>query len=254
MRFRIADLPERTKLLFDIQKTMREKIFKKTLANQKSEIEDMLSKLNIYSVWTNILQENSIARQMIPEIFIDSSSSILFGCFGLYKYAYMCMRSELETALRLIFFRDHPMEFKWWLDGKIWWPGGNTSQVWGRDYTYFQRLEKIKMFDDSCPPHLTLFKENNTIRQTYKLLSNYIHTGAKNFQTSPDRISPSYNLGKFNIWVGTWKTVESQVNILLSLGFYEELLRQTPDIHTVIKHSIDPRYHAILDEILFSDE
>lgn len=249
MEFRIEDLTDRTRILYDIQKTMREDIFERILSSQMSEIEDMLLKSNVYSLWGNILQEKLIA-QMIPEIFIDSNSSILFGCFGLFKYAYMCMRSELETALRLVFFRDHPMEFKWWLVGKIWWPGGNSSHVWGKDYTYFRSLEKIKMFDDACLQGHSLFKEkNNKIKRSYKLLSNYIHTGAKNFQTSPNRISPSYNLGKFNIWVETWKTVESQVNILLALGFYEELKRQTPDIYTAIKNSIDPLYHTILDGI-----
>lgn len=255
MRFRIKDLPEWTKLFYDMQSDRRN-VFKITLANQKPIIEGMLLKLNIYSVWTNMLLKNPVAGQLIPEIFIDSNSSMLFGCFGLFKYAYMCMRSELETALRLIFFRHHPKEFKWWLDGKIWWPGARqSSHVWGVNYSYFQNLEKIDMFDEACPEHLTLFKKKKNIYNSYKLLSNSIHSSAKHFQTSSDQLSTSYDIGKFNQWVRTWERIESQVNILLSLGFFEELNSKSDDTYTSIKRSIDPDYHDPLDSIfLLGDE
>jgi hypothetical protein len=123
------------------------KCWQTTLSSHKKEIQNISKKPPFFDFWTNILSDNAVALHFFPEIFFDSYMSIQFACMGLYKYAIMCLRSELESTLKLIYFSDHPIEFKWWINGNE--IDGITSKrnVWGEGYIYFQNLDNIKLFN-----------------------------------------------------------------------------------------------------------
>jgi len=214
------DLPELTKIMHKSQEKWRHKNWNETLGKHKEEIEELLQKIRIFDIWSNALQDDAVAKALIPEIFMDAYISLHFAGYGLYKYAYVCLRSELETTLRLIFFSTHKVEYKWWSEGNEWYKENVTGDVWGRGYLYFQQLNTIKAFDKACGEGRRLFHSRKVgVGGIYGKLSGYIHSGAGHFQTRPDRVSPEYKLGEFRKWVETFKEVQEYINILLSLGF-----------------------------------
>lgn len=219
------DLPELTKTMHKSQEKWRTENWNQTLDKHKKEIEELLQKVSVFDVWSNSLQDNEAAKKLIPEIFIDGYISLHFTCFGLYKYANICLRSQLETALRLIYFSTHPVEFDWWCKGNEWYRKGlRARDVWGEGFKYFTQLEYVKKFEKNCKKEKRLFQESQKIKKIYRKLSGYVHTSALAFQTKPEEllISPKYQLGEFKRWSKSFVEVQEYINILLVLSFYRE--------------------------------
>lgn len=221
-KFKVSDLPTETKKLHESQGKWRRKNWEKTLAQHGSDVEAMIQKLNLFDIWENKLQGIHAAKILIPEIFMDGYVSTHFASFGLYKYANMCLRSVLETALRLVFFSTHDVEFKWWLEGDEWYREKlNYPDVWGRGYTYFEKLKELKDFEKLCDDGKKLFSGNSLIRQVYKKLSKFIHSGAGYLQTRPDRVSPKYDVEELKRWSDTFVQVLTYIHVLMTFGFAE---------------------------------
>jgi len=248
-------LPDLTKTMHESQERWRNENWNQTIGKHKKEIEKLLKTTSIFDIWSNILQNDDIAKALIPEIFMDAYISIHFAGYGLYKYAYVCLRSELETTLRLIFFSTHKVEFKWWSEGNEWYKENVAVDVWGRGYVYFEQLDTIKEFEKSCANNRKLFIGKDIgIKGIYKTLSKFIHSGAGHFQTKPDRVSPEYKLDEFKKWTKMFKEVQEYINILLALGFPKDFnnLSQTnrEKIRKIGIESSD--YREILREVLAS--
>ncbi|MCX9009790.1 MAG: hypothetical protein OIN66_01590, partial [Candidatus Methanoperedens sp.] len=172
-----------------------------------------------FSIWTDTLSENDAASKLLPEIFSDTYMAIHFAAMGLYKYANMCLRSELENTLRLVFFSTHPVEFKWWSEGKKIFGITGKKHVWGDDYRYFENLEKIKIFDSKVGSTDKLFIK---VQDYYNTLSSYVHTSSSSFQTRPGSISPKYQIGLFSAWYSAFNKMQDNIHIILILTFFTE--------------------------------
>ncbi len=229
----------------------RNKNWDKTLKKHKKEIEKLLQKITIFDIWSNSLQNNEVAKRLIPEIFIDSYISIHFSCFGLYKYAHVCLRSQLETVLRLIFFSTHPVEFDWWTKGNEQYRSGLSRDVWGEGYKYFEELENVKKFEGKCDREKRLFR-GKKINRVYKKLSRYVHSGPMYFQTKPDEFSPRYELGEFRKWIKSFKEVQELVSTLLALSFPKEFKKMSrTSREKIIKTGIESsHYRKVLRKTL----
>lgn len=251
------DLPELTKTMHESQEKWRSETWNQTLSKHKEEIEKLLQKISVFDIWSNSLQNNEAAKKLIPEIFIDSYISLHFACFGLYKYANICLRSQLETVLRLIYFSTHPVEFDWWCKGNEWYREGLKSKdVWGEGFKYFAQLDYIKKFEKRCEKQKRLFHEAQKINKTYKKLSGYVHSSALAFQTKPEEllISPKYDLEEFKRWIRSFKEVQEHINILLILSFHREFKKLSKTNREKIgKIGVESSYYwKILGEVLTS--
>lgn len=229
-RFKISDLSDETKIMHDSQKIWRNRNWKTTLGKHEGEIKELIEKINLFDIWSNKLRDVPAAKILIREIFMDAYVSIHFASYGLYKYAHTCLRSELETALRLVYFSTHKTEFKWWFEGNEWYREKlNWPDVWGRGYDYFKQLDEIKKFEDLCEDNKKLFGGKHTgVSRVYKKLSRFIHSGAEQFQTRTDRVSPTYDSEKFIEWRETYDKVQIYIHIILSLGFPKEFKGMQP--------------------------
>jgi hypothetical protein len=250
--FRRASLPELTRKMYDNQKKWQSQIYQKTLAKHVSEIENLLGEMNLFDIWSDCLQRNNVAKKLMPEMYIDAYISVSFACFGFYKYAYMCLRSELETALNLVFFSKHPVEFDWWLGDNDWYKemtGG--SHFWGKGYAYFIKLPNFKRFENKCKENLKLFEGKRNVGRKYQKLSKFIHSGASFFQTGPERISPEYKIGKFKQWGSEWKNVQNYVNVILAIEFEEDMKGvNIENCKLIINLGVEKPYRAILKRFL----
>jgi len=247
-KFRVSDLPTETKTTHENQNKWRKKNWQKTLKEHKQDIEKLLKKNSLFDIWSTKLQQNDVAKKLIPEIFMDAYISIHFAGYGLYKYAHMSLRSELETALRLVFFSTHPIEFEWWSDGNEWYRDNVAGDVWGRGYLYFEQLDNIKEFEKSCEDNKKLF---GRVKKVNKKLSKFIHTSAVHFQTRPDRISPKYDSDKFREWYKTYEKVQTYINIILALGFADKFKDMTnTQRNKILDTGMDAYYKEKVKRIL----
>ena len=229
--FWVTGLPTETKTTHESQNKWRRKNWERTLKEHKQDIEVLLKKISLFDIWSNKLQHNDVAVKLIPEIFMDAYISIHFAGYGLYKYAHMCLRSELETALRLVFFSTHEVEFNLWSKGKEWYREKyNWPDVWGRGYAYFTLLDVIREFEELCDDNKELFgdKGKGAISRVHKELSKFIHSGAGHFQTRADRVSPKYDPNEFSGWHETYEKVQTYIHIILTLGLANKFKDMTP--------------------------
>lgn len=252
MIFRVTDLPTETKTTHESQNKWRSKNWRKTLNVHKQDIEELLKKISLFDIWLNKLQHDDVAMKLIPEIFMDAYISIHFAGYGLYKYAHMCLRSELETAMRLVFFSTHPVEFSWWSDGNEWYRDNVTGDVWGRGYLYFEQLDNIKEFEKSCDDNKKLFGGKKVgIRGVYKTLSKFIHSGAGHFQTRVDRVSPKYDSDEFEEWNKIYEKVQTYILMILALGFADKFKAMTnTQRNKILDIGMDAYYEEKLKRIL----
>lgn len=251
--FKVRDLPELTKSIHKGQAKWRDKNWKKTLSTHSSELEKLLKRISVFSRWRNKLQQSDAAKKLFPEIFIDAFSSVHFACFGLYKYANMCLRSELETTLRLIFFSTHPVEFSWWLKGKSVYRDiySQANDVWGPGYIYFKNLENIQKFEMNCDKAKQLFSEGCKLKKMYTTLSQFIHSGAGHFQSRPSGFIPAYELDEFKQWYSRCNEAQTYINILLALTFSEEFKGMTPTSrNAILDVGIGDEYKEIVKNTL----
>lgn len=211
--FKVDKLPNLTKIMYESQQKLNTKNWEDTLKTNPSEIEKLLMMVSIFDIWRTILERKygDVARDLIKETFMDSYMSIHFACMALYKQAHVSLRTELETALRLVYFYSHPVEFKWWREDKDYFKG---KHVWGDNYNYFMHLDEIQAFNSRIRGQL--FAD---IEKTYKTLSKYVHGSFPAFQTTIQGVAPVYKVGEFNKWVSRFKDVQKYVNTVFALGF-----------------------------------
>ena len=205
--------------LYETFDSWNESNWKLTLSNHDEEIKNLLDKLNLFSIWTDTLSDNDAAAKLLPEIFYDSYMAIHFTAMGLYRYANMCLRSELETTLRLVFFSTHPIEFMWWREGKDMFEITGKNHVWGNNYNYFIHLDKVSEFNLKCRDSKKLFVK---VKESYKNLSSYVHTSSSAFQTSPGSISPKYNVDLFEDLESVFVDIQDFIHIILILAFFNQ--------------------------------
>src|SRR3989304_7886553 len=163
-KFDPNNLPELTKSMYVAQQNWSAQNWKDTLLKHSKEVEELFKKIKVYDLWENILRDKhgSVSNDLIPEIRMDAILSVHFACMGLYKQANVCLRAQLETALRLVHFSTHPVEFKWWRDGIVDLGG---QEWWGKGYDYFCRLVKVKGFHETS--NQTVF---NAVKKVNKIL------------------------------------------------------------------------------------
>ena len=217
-----------------------------TLSKHDEEMKNLLDKLNLFSIWTDTLSEIDAAAKLLPEIFYDAYVAIRFAAMGLYKYANMSLRSELETTLRLVFFSTHPVEFKWWNEGDKIFGITGKNHVWGDNYNYFIHLEKVSEFISKCDDNENLF---TNVKKSYSTLSSYVHTSSRAFQTSPGSISPRYNIGLFKGLKSEFIKIQDYIHIILILTFFNEFKSGSQsDQGKIIEYGINNEHYN--DKIL----
>jgi len=222
MRFSIDSLSERTKVMHETQAKWRDKNWKNTLKDNDAKVEELLEKIELLDIWRNRLPNIEVVKTLMREIYMDAYVSIHFSCFGLYKSAYMCLRSEFETVLRLIYFSHHHIEYQWWRAGDEKWIKDllRGSDVWGREYAYFKHIEQIKKFDDlNTRENQKLFGNKGKLKAIYSTLSKHVHSVAPYLQTRSGSFSPKYNKDEFEKWYNTHKEIQQYINVFLALGF-----------------------------------
>jgi hypothetical protein len=210
--FNIERLKSPLKDVFKSHLKWVEANWQETLKRKRKDLYKLLEKTNLFDIWSNNLQDTEVTKHLIPEMFMDAFMSFHFACTGLYKYANVFLRSELETSLRLVYFSTHPIEFEWWCDSNKWYKG---KDVWSEGYGYFLQLKTVKDFDKKLPKEQNLF---NKIKNIYGTLSQYVHSSKSALHTLLE-FSPKYQADEFKKWSANYSAIQQYVNTIIILGF-----------------------------------
>ncbi len=242
--FNIDKIPSPLKDTYIDQRKWCDMNWQEALKKHYKELNKLLEKVTLFDVWSNELRGDKVTKSLIPEIFMDAFISLHFACMGLYKYANSCLRSELETTLRLVYFSTHPVEFEWWCNGNEWYKG---RDVWGEGYMYFEQLKTLKDFDKKLPNGEKLFAR---VRKIYGILSQYVHSSKSVLQTSL-KFSPKYNTLSFKNWCSNFKEIQQSSNIIIALGFNEDFkkMRKNHQEKIIKIGLIDRNYKKSLKDI-----
>ncbi len=212
-----------------------------TLLSHKTEINELSEKISVIDDWSNCLlsvtelKRIPNAKQFISEMFIDIYTSLVLVSLALYKYANMCLRSYLESTMRLIYFSVHPIEYRWW-----------TNKLYGhtpfRMYLEFvTKLERINKVDSEKTPLIA------EVRNLYNELSSYVHSEERAFQTKVG-LSPKYSLENFKGCEKTFRETISYSNILLLGSFYENYQQLSAESQKrIIRIGIDEEKHELIE-------
>ncbi|NQU98429.1 hypothetical protein HQ533_03095 [Candidatus Woesearchaeota archaeon] len=257
-RINVSTFPRMLKSVHNAQKKWRQQNYENSITKFKDEIEKTLEILNFYGKWKSKFSGQKITDKMIPEIFMDGLSSLHFALWGQYKYANMGLRSQLETALRLIYFMDHPREYEWWLSGNEWYKGQKGAYVWGDDFNYFKQIDKINKFDKNLAGEKKIYsssssgKSGNLLKEIYGKLSKSIHTSAQHFQTSIGRFSPKYSMSKMETWLKSCKDLQCYIIVSLILSFPKEFKKMSSIERSTIltKGVVDSVYIKKINEVI----
>lgn len=191
------------------------------LKNYNSDIIRIMDLFKSLNIWSNILQGEDYSL-LISEIFMDNYASVHFSLSALYKYADMPLRSALETSLNLIYFYNHPIEFKWWKDGEELYPLEKGQHLGVTGYDYFLRLGNE--FSPSGSKQLI-----DDLRNQYGALSKSTHSSSKHFQTTPIRLAPLVEISRFKSWTLRIRSCFSLINSFFILGFHDEYQKLSID-------------------------
>jgi len=220
-KFNIDKLPPLARNMFESQSKWGEKNWKDTLKLHAREIDALLDDISIFDLWKKTLGEKygKIGQNLLPEIYMDVYVSVHFACMGLYKQSHVCLRAELENALRLMYFAVHPVEYGWWCSGKDFF---KKKDVWAEDYRYFRQLDEVQKFQRVCKQDGYTEVVFDRVRDLYGKLSQYVHTGPTAFLTTPDRFAPKYREPEFKKWLNAFKETQTCINLILVLGFTDD--------------------------------
>jgi hypothetical protein len=225
--FKVSNLPEKTRVMHETQTKWRKKNWEDTLKNHSNDLENLISLIGLFDIWKNRLPRKDVTRSLSREIYTDAYFSIHLACFGLYKNAYMSLRSQFETAMRLIYFSNHPVEYKLWQSGDEKWMGDllKGSDVWGQSFKYFIYIPEISELEEriSHKDNLWLTKgDSPKLREIYGKLSKHVHSVGPYLQTRSGRLSTKYNQNEFETWYEMFSDVQKYISILFALCFAEK--------------------------------
>ncbi len=172
-RFKVSNLPEKTHMMHDAESRWRQQSWQNSLNNHAKELEELLTIIDLYGLWKNRWPRNDATKILSNEIYTDAYMSIHLACYGLYKNAYMSLRSQFETALRLAYFSEHSLEFKLWESGDEKWIQLllKGSDVWGQEFKYFLFVPEIKDLENRVPQNLRLITGDGKLKTVHSKLS-----------------------------------------------------------------------------------
>lgn len=148
----------------------------------------------------------------VKEIFQDVNSSFFFATFGLYRSAYMHLRSSIELLLQAMYFHDHPVELKKWHKGE-----------------FVIKHDKLTDYFVTHPDFGNTYMKNliEMITRDWKHFSKHIHGESPEFfQTDKETVRLSkFSKQDFGIWKSNHIKTLNNLNRLFLISYKNYLIK-----------------------------
>lgn len=173
---------------------------------------EMLLYLDILDIWSRNTQEHP-CNAVLKEVCYDMLSSIYISSHGMYRNAYISLRSALELGLSFIYFVDNNYEYLLWKNN---------------DYDMKWATLKDENNGVVSKRYLSLFFSNLDVsdlleatQNTYRECSEYVH-GKYEYMHTINEEKIFYNKQKFEQWAEMFLRVVKILNSFLAIRFNEK--------------------------------
>lgn len=162
--------------------------------------------LNSVEKFSTLVEDEQIVLVM-KEVCHDLISSVYMASNGMYRNAYICLRSAIELALAVLYFLDHNFDFLLWKQNKydVKWSVLNNRELGVLSNKYFNLFCETKA-------DFTDFIER--VENIYHNCSEYVHGKFSFMQTNFMNTAIKYEPSVFKAWSEDW-VEEVKVIILL---------------------------------------
>lgn len=173
------------------------------------------------------LIENINLQLVIQEVYHDLLSSVYMAANGMYRNAYICMRSALELTLAVLYFMDHNFDFLLWKQNlyDVKWSTLSDKEKGVLSNRY------LGLFVENVD--FSLFIEN--VETMYHICSEYVHGKYEFMQTNFMNMTVKYDTGSFSKWNEYWFKEVKLINCLLSIRLNSKLNQLRPEITYQLK-------------------
>jgi hypothetical protein len=180
----------------------------------KDLISVMISRLNLLDYWTEVLLKETTTVVILKEVSYDLLSSIYISTNGMYRNAYISLRSAIELGVSFFYFTDHNYDFLDWKRNKF-------DMTWTRLNDYDKGVLSKR--------YLNLFNEQfnseefiDTVKEVYRECSEYVH-GKYEYMHSLKSAKIIFDKETFMSWGSMFIKVIDIILILLSVRFKDRL-------------------------------
>lgn len=190
---------------------------KKILLQDNPETIAMIKKIyNIifpFLIWDhNLKYLPNGCKSFLREIRSDCITSMLLALMGYNKASMHALRSIIENAIRLIYFKDHKIEYLNLLQSDQ----GKSGITFEFLFNYIKDHPDIGL-------HAKKLKIIDNLKNSYSRTSSYVHAATVNFMDLSQVInSIKFNQTFFNLYIKELKLISVYTNALLSLLFYNK--------------------------------
>lgn len=185
------------------------------LSNSQTDFEESYKRLVSLQAWRSSLLESKLSSESFA-FFIEAQNDALISHtqiqIGSWRVALMALRSCIENTINCLYYKDHPIEYLLWEEGKF--KLGFTAGI-----SYLKSHPALSSYSAQLIGIETIEKE-------YATLSRAVHASSKGF-----RMTEGQN--KTRLWnitravIGSWAAREAKVilavNSLLLALFKEDL-------------------------------
>ncbi len=162
--------------------------------------------LNSVEKFCALVEDEQIVLVM-KEVCHDLISSVYMASNGMYRNAYICLRSAIELALAVLYFLDHNFDFLLWKQNKydVKWSVLNNRELGVLSNKYFNLF---------CETEADFTDFIERVENIYHNCSEYVHGKFSFMQTNCMNTAIKYEPSVFKAWSEDW-VEEVKVIILL---------------------------------------
>ena len=200
----------------------------------------ILLELNTIENFKEIL-ENEKIKNVLNEVFHDLISSVYMASNGMYRNAYICLRSAIELALSLLYFMDHNYDFLLWQKNNydVKWSVLNNNEVGVLSNKY------LNLFVDGIDFSEFIKK----VELVYHSCSEYVHGKYEFMQTNFMNMPIKYDEENFKKWGDCWIEEVKMINVLFSIRLNNNIKNlKSETIRQLKEDAIDMDLRGLINE------
>lgn len=172
--------------------------------------------------------------KILDEVKYDLITSTYFASIGLYRNAFISLRSSLELGTGLMYFLDRNYEY-------LLWKNGSQDLIWSvltdkdngiYSYKYLSLFEEL---DKQICDRLY-----ETSKEAYRICSEYVH-GKYGFMQTKNNIKIEYDEDKITLWNRSINNVLDILSIVYSIRFNKRIDLLEEDNKETL-HSIENKF------------
>lgn len=182
--------------------------FKACVENNELQYSESQLYIDVIENFRKVIS-NLECSKLLEEVTYDLLTSMYFSSFGLYRNAYVSLRSSLELGIAFIYFIDRNYQYLLWKR--------NLYDIKWCDLKNNENGVISKVY-------LNLFVEDEysnfleRVEKAYRECSEYVHGKYSYMQTS-QKLCIEYSKEKFDEWNDMFNEVTQILIILLSIRF-----------------------------------